>query len=201
MHDLEQAYGAGEVRMRRLSDAAGVLKLKERRGAEKLFGQFEKYFPQLFFSVHFGALDDRVNIRQFGMWLLNKAAYEDVDIGKPNDAGIILLIDVNSKSATISFGYFLDPYLSEVDTFSILSKAHPYLLQGNYYKALCVSVKGLIKILRKRSRHVKRYPEKYQKLLGLSADAMVSELEPIRKDHSHGAASRQQVHNDKEMLR
>ena len=176
--DLELLYGAEEVHMSRLSDLAGVLRLKERHKAVALLDQFEKVFPQLFFSVHFGALDERANIRQFGMWLLNKAAYEDVDIGKPNDAGILLVVDVNSKSATISFGYFLDRFLTEEDTFQILSKAHPYFLQGSYLKALKVILHATVKVLKKRSKYIKRRPELYQDNQGSGSG--IKNLKPIR---------------------
>ena len=127
--------------MRRLSDVAGALRLKERQKLERLLDEFQTSFPQLFFSVYYGALEDRANIRQFGLWLLNHAAYEDLDISRPNDGGILLLVDLNTKVASISFGYMLDSFLTEEDTFNILAKAHPHLLQGNHLKAASVIVK------------------------------------------------------------
>ncbi len=180
MHDLDDQYGVDEVRMRRLSDAAGVLRLQERKKVERWFPQFEASFPQLFFSVYYGALDERSNIRQFGMWLLNRGAFEDVDLSRPNDGGILLVIDVNSKAAFIAHGYLLDGYLSEGDTFKILSKAHPHLLQGNYYKALKTVVSKLSSTLRKRSRHAGRHPEKYQRRVGMPQHEMSDILQRIR---------------------
>ena len=123
MRDLNAQFGDGDVRMRKLSDAAGVLKLTERKKANVWLKDFEERFPQLFFSVYYGALDEISNIRQFGMWLLNHGAFEDVDLSRPNDGGLLLIIDVNSRTATISFGYLLDEFLTENDTFKILSAA------------------------------------------------------------------------------
>lgn len=185
MRDLDDQYGAGEVRLRRLSDAAGVLRMKERRKAERWFDQFETSFPQLFFSVYYGALDGRSNIRQFGMWLLNHGAYEDVDITKPNDGGILLVVDVNSKVATISFGYLLDFYLTEDETFRILSKAHPDLLQGNHLKALEVVIKKLTFILKKKSRQARRNTEHFERLAGVSQQGVGEILQRIRSGHAH----------------
>jgi len=180
MEDLDAQYGEDEVRMRRLSDSAGVLRLKERKKVVKWFDQFEASFPQLFFSVYFGSLDDRLNIRQFGLWLLNHGAFEDVDLSRPNDGGVLLVIDVNSKAAFIASGYLLDVYLKEEDTFRALSAAHPHLLQGNYYRALKSVMGNLTKSLRKRSRQANRNPEKYQRLVGQSHQEMGDILERIR---------------------
>lgn len=187
LSDLDDLYGAEDVRVRKLNDVAGVLKLKDRRKAKLWFEHFEKRFPQLFFSVHFGVLDERANIRQFGMWLLNKAAYEDVDITRPNDGGILLVVDVHSKTASISFGYRLDVFLTEKDTFHILSKAHPYMLDGNYIKALKVVMKSLSKVLRKKVSHAKRHKEYYQRKFNESRKGVVSELEPLRDQHTYKA--------------
>ncbi len=198
MHDLGVQYGAGEVRMRRLSDAAGVLRMKERRSAEKWFEQFEANFPQLFLSVYYGALDEMSNIRQFGMWLLNHGAYEDVDLGRPNDGGILLVVDVHAKVATISFGYLLDVYLTEDDTFKILSKAHPHLLQGNHLKALRMIINMLSAVLRKRSRQANRNPEHFERLAGGNQQGMGEILQRIRSGHE---GSEQEVQQEQEVVR
>ena len=180
MDDLDAQYGETDVRMRKLSDTAGVLKLKERKSAEKWFKQFEANFPQLFFSVYLGALDECANIRQFGMWLLNRGAFEDVDLSKPNDGGVLLVVDVNAKAVYIANGYLLDIYLKEEDTFNILSKAHPHLLQGNYYKALKIIITKLSAALRKRSKQANRNPEKYQRRAGRAQGEMGDILQSIR---------------------
>ncbi|MCP5535779.1 MAG: hypothetical protein H7A51_06030 [Akkermansiaceae bacterium] len=207
MRDLDAQYGAGEVRLKRLGDAAGVLRMKERRKAEKWFDQFEASFPQLFFSVYYGALDEMSNIRQFGMWLLNHGAYEDIDISRPNDGGVLLVVDVKSKVASISFGYLLDVYLTEEETFRILSKAHPHLLQGNHLKALGVVIKSLSKVLKKKSRHARRNPEHYERLAGAPQSGVGEILQRIRSGQSmdtQGRGADVSAHtaaNEEEMMR
>lgn len=180
LQDLDAQYGGSEVRMRRLSDAAGVLRVPERRKAEKWFDGFERSFPQLFFSVYYGALDEVSNIRQFGIWLLNRGAYEDVDLSRPNEGGILLVVDVNTKTAFITYGYLLDFYLTEEDTFKVLSKAHPHLLKGEHSKALKVVVSQLSSVLKKRARLAKLNPRKYQKLAGCLPEDPRPLLEPLR---------------------
>jgi len=182
LQDLDAQYGGAEVRMRRLSDDAGVLRMRERRKASKWFDHFETTFPQLFFSVYYGAMDDVSNIRQFGMWLLNRGAFEDVDLSRPNEGGILLLVDVNSKTAFISHGYLLDFYLKEKDTFRVLSKAHPHLLKGDHSKALKVVISQLTAVLRKRSRQANSNPVKYQKLAGCLPLEKSPLLQPLRPE-------------------
>ncbi len=198
MRDLGAQYGTGEVRVRRLSDAAGVLRMKERRSVEKWFDQFEANFPQLFLSVYYGALDEMSNIRQFGMWLLNHGAYADVDLSRPNEGGILLVVDVHSKVATISFGYLLDVYLTEDDTFKILSKAHPHFLQGNHLKALRVIIDLLSAVLRKRSRQANRNPEHFRRLATGNQQGMGEILQRIRSGNEGVKEAPQQ---EQEVLR
>ncbi len=166
LQDLDALYGGREVMMSRLSDEAGVLKMRERKKARKWFDQFETFFPQLFFSVYYGVLEDGSDIRQLGMWLLNRGVFEDVDSDRSNDGGVLLVVDVNSKTAFIAYGYLLDFYLTEEDTFHILCKAHPHFLKGEHSKALKMIVYQLTKVLKKKSKKANRNPKKYQKLAG-----------------------------------
>ena len=188
LSDLDDLYGSGEVRLRRLSDVAGALRLKERQKLERLLDEFQTGFPQLFFSVYYGALEDRANIRQFGLWLLNHTAYEDLDISRPNDGGMLLLVDLNTKVASISFGYMLDSFLTEEDTFNILAKAHPHLLQGNHLKAASVIVKQLSRVLRKKSRRAILQQKIFGPPLNQSSGA-VNALERIRSNRSNRSAA------------
>ena len=188
LSDLDDLYGADEVRLKRLTDAAGALRLKERHKLEHALDEFQVSFPQLFFSVYYGALEDRTNIRQFGMWLLNHAAYEDLEISRPNDGGVLLLVDLNTKVASITYGYLLDPFLSEEDTFNILVKAHPHLLQGNHFKATLVVIRQLSRVLKKKSRQANRHPELFDKS-SKHGSGSSKELERIRTNAVSGRSS------------
>ena len=140
--------------MQRLSDTAGVLKRKERQQLSRAFEAFERSFPQLFFCSHTASLEPLTNIRQYAMWLLNRGAFEDVSVTRPNEGGIMLVIDVSGKSATISYGYLLDSIITEEMTFDLLSRAHPFLLQGQYLKAILLIMNRLRKLLSKAARRV-----------------------------------------------
>ncbi len=120
-------------------------------------------FPQIFVAVYTGSLGEVANIRQFGFWLLNRAAFEDVPVEKPNEAGILITIDPESKAASIAFGYLLDPYLEESDTFECLSRAHSHWLDGRFADGIVKALKHLDSVLTKRCRQARRDPEKFER--------------------------------------
>lgn|GEM_PF-255292 len=162
IEDADAQFGREEVRMRSLTDSAGVLKRGDRRRVEQAMERIPQIFPQTFVAVYTGALGEFANLRQFGFWLLNRSAFEDVPIDKPNEAGILLTIDPESKAAGMAYGYLLDPFLTESDTFECLSRAHARWLEGKYADGIIKALAQLEIILRKRSRQARRDPESFQ---------------------------------------
>ncbi|MFM2197432.1 MAG: hypothetical protein RLZZ505_864 [Verrucomicrobiota bacterium] len=120
-------------------------------------------FPQVFVAVYTGSVGETANLRQFGFWLLNRGLFEDVPAEKPNEAGILIVIDPDSKVAGMTFGYLLDPFLEEQDSFDCLSRAHSYWLEGRYAEGLVKCLSQLRKLLKKRSRQARRDPERYER--------------------------------------
>jgi len=139
-------------------------------------------FPQLFVAVYTGSLGEMANMRQFGFWLLNRAAFEDVPAHKPNEAGILLTIDAESKSASITFGYLLDAFLEESDTFESLSRAHSYWLEGKYAAGIVRTLKHLDGVLAKRCRQARRDPDRFGRKV-LPPPNMGDLLRRIRAGH------------------
>ncbi len=188
--DADARFGAGEVRLRCLSDTAGVLTRAERRRVESAMDRFSRRFPQLFAAVYTGGLGEVSRIRQFGFWLLNRAAFEDLPADKPNEAGVLLTLDPASKAAGIVFGYLLDPYLDEVDTFECLSRAHCHWLEGDYAEGVVEVLKHLELVLRKRSRQAQRDPEAF--LRKVLPPAMRGDVVRRLRAARQGAAGREQ---------
>lgn len=146
-----------------------------------------KRFPQVFVAVYTGALGEVANLRQFGFWLLNRSAFEDVPVDKPNEAGILLTIDPDSKAAGIVFGYLLDPFLDESDTFECLSRGHAYWLEGRYAEGITRALRHLESVLAKRSRQARRDPEHFQRKV-VPAAMMGDLVRRIRSGHRAAAA-------------
>ncbi len=161
--DADARFGDEEVRLRTLTDSAGLLRRGERERVEAAIERIGRRFPQLFVAVYTGSLGEMANLRQFGFWLLNRAAFEDVPVEKPNEAGILLTIDAESKAAGMTFGYLLDPFLEESDTFDCLSRAHAYWLEGRHADGIAKALAHLEKVLRKRCRQARRDPEKFER--------------------------------------
>jgi hypothetical protein len=167
--DADLRFGVSEVQLRCLTDSAGILRRDDRHRVEVALEKFSRRFPQLFIAVYTGALGDVGNLRQFGFWLLNRAAFDDVPMDKPNEAGILITIDPESKAAGMVFGYMLDPFLEESDTFECLSRAHAYWLEERYADGILRAVNHLEGILSKRSRHARRDPEHYERKVVVAA--------------------------------
>jgi hypothetical protein len=181
--DADAQFGGGEVRLECLSDHAGVLKRAERERAEILLERFRERFPQLFLAVHTGVLAELASLRQFGFWLLNRGAFEDLGVDRPNEGGILLVIDPEAKVAGLTFGYLLEPFIDEEDTFEVLSAAHPFLLQGQYLKALRVIEKRLSRLLCKRSRQARRDPERFERKVAAPRQAGgLPQLRPVAQE-------------------
>lgn len=149
--------------IRRLEDQAGLMRSSEREKVEAAMDRFEKRFPQLFFAVCTSRTEGRSDVRQFGFWLLNRAAFKDVPLDRPNECGILLTIDPDAKSAGITWGYALDAFLTAEDTFLFLSHAHGYWVEGRYSEGIVRGLHQLSKVLAKRCRQAKSDPERYEK--------------------------------------
>jgi hypothetical protein len=159
--DVDDRFGGEEVRLRCLSDTAGIFPSVERERVEAAMERISRRFPQVFAAVYTGALGEFANIRQFGFWLLNRGAFENLPVDKPNEAGILLTIDPASKAAGFVFGYLLDPFLDEADTFECLTRAHAYWLEERYAEGVIKALLHLEGILCKRSRQARRDPEHF----------------------------------------
>lgn len=184
MDHADEAFGREDVRLRKFTDAAGVFRMKEREPMRLVMEQFEAKFPQLFVSVYLGAFEDLTSLRQFGFWMLNRAAYEDVDLERPNENGILILVDVNGKSASITYGYALNPYLNEDSTFAALSAGHPLFLQSDYLGALRAVIRKLETILIRGWRRVQKNPEAVLAESGQTPRKASEMLEGIREGNS-----------------
>jgi len=186
--ELDQRFGSDDVRLGSLADTAGLLRRRERERVEQAMERFNHRFPQLFIAVYTGSLGEIGQLRQFGFWLLNRAAFEDVPLEKPNAAGILMLIDAESKTAGITFGYLLDPFLEEGDTFDCLTRAHSHWLEGRYADGIIKAIIQLELVLRKRCHQARRDRERFERKV-LPAAKVGDMVQRIRSGHRPAAPS------------
>lgn len=138
-----------------LADRAGWLRLAERRRVQKAMDRFSTRFPDVFFAVYTGIFRDHESLRIAAFWLLNRVRFDNPD-DIPNNSAVLLVIDVERKAATMSYGYHLEPYLNEEDTFTCLSKAHQPWLEARYDAGIVALIAALEKILMRKSRQAPR---------------------------------------------
>lgn len=184
--DADQLFGKDEVKLRALTDAAGIFRRHERLFLEEEMDRIACRFPQLFVALYAGSLGESGHLRQFGFWLLNRGVFEDVPIEKPNENGILIVIDPDTKSAGMTHGYLLDPFLDESDSFDCLSRAHAYWLEGRYAEGTLRTLRALEHLLVKRSRQARRDPEKFERKYGKSVGSkdVVKKLRERGRDQS-----------------
>jgi len=182
LREADERFGAEELRVRRLEDAAGLMRRHERELVEQAMERFERRFPQLFFAVHSGRSGGRGDLRQFGFWLLNRAAFIDVGVERPNECGVLLTIDPDARAAGISWGYALDPFLAERDTFVMLSRAHAYWVEGRFAEGCVRVLRELERRLKKRARQARRDPERFERRVAAPGHAAPRRLRgPARR--------------------
>jgi hypothetical protein len=191
--EMDAQHGGDDVSVRRLADMAGLLRRSERVKVEAALDEFGRLFPQLFFAIHTGSGHGCGNLRQFGFWLLNRAAFEDVLVDRPNEGGVLLVIDAEAKAASMTWGYLLDPFLTEEDTFLCLSRAHAYWLEGHFAEGMIRVISQLQLILRKRAAQARRDPERFERKV--AAPERAGEMaRRIREGHRHATAEESEVH-------
>ncbi len=193
MWHVDELFGIQDMSLNRFTDAAGVMRMKEREPMRRFLKRFEARFPQLFVSIYLGAFEELQSIRQLGFWMLNRAQYVDLDEGRPNENGILILVDVNSKSASITYGYALLPYLDEKMTFAALSAGHPAFLKGDYREALTLVVAKLESYLMKGWKRVNKDPASMLAESGQSPKRVGELLDEIRAEAQDQRAKREGV--------
>lgn len=157
--DLVTLFDRFETKVYMLNDAAGVFKIKERRKIESLMNKFTREFPECFLTIHTVGLINNETVGAFSIWALNCPEYLDYPGEAQSDSGIALVIDLNKKQVTISFGYQLEHYFDKKASFKLLTPAHPHLLDEAYYPAVTSIIKKLritLALKARISKHILR---------------------------------------------
>jgi uncharacterized membrane protein YgcG len=157
----DEVFGADEVLLERVTDAAGVFSDADRVRVNAGLKEFEARFPQLFAVVYCGALPQQTSLRQFGFWLLNRAAVCELEVTRPNEHGALFVIDTHGRSAALVLGYFLECYLNEEDAQRILAAGRRDFQRGLWAGGVCAALDGLTACLRQRAMEAARSPARF----------------------------------------
>jgi hypothetical protein len=160
--------------MKPIHDAADCLRVKEHREIRSVLDHLEVRFPQLLFAIYLGELNESISISELGFWLLNQARVEGSEFERPNEFGVLLLIDVERQQAGISLGYLTELLLSERDCYHALMANRSLLTNGNYGMAVSRIFRKIEKSLVKRSRKLKGFTREQMRSHLLQDPAMNS---------------------------
>ena len=153
---LDELYAGFDRTVRRPHDAAGVLRVADRKRVTKWIARAERAFPQLYFCVATCSLSDEQNIRSYGFWLMNRGEFKDIPESASEDGCVMLLIDVNRKEVCLHVGYLLDAAMNEEESFDALTIGHPYLLESNFMHSIEVMLGGVRKYVKRLRRKARR---------------------------------------------
>ena len=149
-------YGANQVFLKRVHDAAACLRKQERDELGELLDQLEVNFPQLLFCAYLGVLPDDVSVSELGFWLLNHGQVRGAEYARPNENAILVIIDIETKRVGVSMGYCAERLVSEDEVYRSLVKARPSLLNAEYGMALGTVFTVLAKVLRRKARKLQK---------------------------------------------
>lgn len=160
LDSLDVVYAGFQREVGRPHDAAGVLRLKDRKRVARWISKAEVKFPQLYFSVATVALREEQQIRSYGYWLMNRGVFAEVSESARPDGCVLIVIDVNSKEVCLHLGYLMDQHMRELESFEAMVAAHPYLLESDYVRAIEQLLGGVQKYVKRLCRRAKREAKK-----------------------------------------
>jgi hypothetical protein len=186
----DDVFGSDAVLIDRVNDAAGVLSDCDIERIDFAMQRFERRFPQLFAALWCGALPQQTSLRQFGFWLLNRAAVCELDVTRPNEHGALFVIDTHGRSAGLVLGYLLECYLDERDARLVLEAGRRDFHRALWADGVCASLAELAARLRKRASSAARHPARFAPPRP-AADPRPPRFNRIRDGHVRAAKSRQ----------
>lgn len=187
---MDEVFGDDAVLLDRVTDAAGVLSHIEMERMTTALEQFEQRFPQLFAAVYCSALPPQTSLRQFGFWLLNRAAVCDLEATRPNENGVLFILDTHGRSAALVPGYFLECYLDGNDQQRVLEAARRDFQRSQWAAGIVAALHEMMRRLRRRAAEAGRSPERFAPPQPAALPAAPSFVR-IREGHRQGAGQSQ----------
>lgn len=152
----DSQFGHGAVSVERLTDADGNFTQEERNAIGAVQAEFERRFPQLFLMVYVGSPPVPASPGQFGFWLLNHAAVPSLDVLRPNERGLVLVVNPLAGTAALTAGYFLENCLNQKELDALLRSGFREFSRGDYVGAVRVIARRLTEKLCRRAREAAR---------------------------------------------
>ena len=153
---VQRIYGRDLLPMARISDTAHCLRKRDRDDLDEIMDRLQNRFPQLLFCSYLTTLENAAEIPSLGFWLVNHARVKGSEYARPNENALMVIVDLTNKQIGFSLGYFAEYLLGEEDAHRTLQAARPYLVNGDYGRALITLYKKLGRVLSRRARVLKK---------------------------------------------
>src|SRR5690606_4687737 len=111
---------------------------------------------QMLFCAYLGALPQQLGLPELGFWLLNHGQVKGAEYARPNENGILVVMDLNRKQIGISLGYFAETLIAEQHAYRALNASRPNLVNGEYGEAIERIFLKLGKVLDRQGRKLKK---------------------------------------------
>jgi TPM domain len=141
-------------------DAVGLWQAADLRKIEAARTKLQKQFPQLNWRICNVSLPPQTELPLFGFWLLNTCPLAQEETAEQRSWTILLLIDVNSKQATVVPGYGAETCLNDADWLNILAQMAVPWQTGDtatavvtFFKQSQIALELAFKSLKKRRSH------------------------------------------------
>jgi hypothetical protein len=149
--------GSNLVSLEALTDAAHCLRVREKEHLKHELDSFQLAFPQAFLAVYLGVLPTSPSPAEIAFWLLNHAAFQPADPARLNERAALLIIDPVSRTAGLTVGYGLEPFLPAPVIQGILRRVRTPLWHAEYVTAIELAITLLSTTLRKAGRRMSRH--------------------------------------------
>lgn len=115
-----------------LVDLENRLEPSEANKISKAIRRFEKRFLQFRASVHLTRLPEGGDVREFGYWLFNHCSFAEGETPEDRAGTLLILIDRESRSAGLTVGYRLDPFLGDDTGLRLFGETKDGFTDGDY---------------------------------------------------------------------
>lgn len=117
---------------------------------------FEKKFPQMRLCFFLTRLLPGIPLAEYTFYVFNRCHFAPRRAKHERNFAILMIVDINTASASLITGYGLEGILALEDLEETLEACRPLLAEGRYVKAVQESVKRLSSRLKKAHQSLKQ---------------------------------------------
>ena len=149
---LDVKFGMVPRHSRYLTDRTSRIPMSDINQLRAALRLFERKFPQILFSVFIDDLDEDFSVAEYGFWLANRARFSSLEKKHGENFDLLLVVDLATRSASLTAGYGLENHVSENDLQVALDELAAPLRQGDVGAGIRALLETLTRTVRVRAR-------------------------------------------------